>query len=322
MKKMKIAIIGAGISGITIASELQKFSEVKIFEKSRGVGGRMSTRYNEDFAFDHGVQCFTARTKAFQKFLQPFIVSEDVLPWIGKAVNIDIDGKISPRFWFETHLVAVPNMNSLCKKMAIGLDISTSIEVAPITKEDDLWNLKDTNGNDLGNFDFVISTAPQSQTKNLFGENFKIKEVNMQPCFALMIGFKERWQFDWIFAKVRNNPIKLIALNSSKPKRNSQVTSLVIHSRSSWTREHLEDNLDDVMHVLTDNLKNITGIDANKADYKSIHRWRYALVNEEKSEIFLDKNLKLAATSDWTTNSRIEDVWLMAKKLSESLIEK
>ncbi|MBM5782314.1 MAG: hypothetical protein FJ368_02710 [Pelagibacterales bacterium] len=322
MKKMKIAIIGAGISGITIALELQKFAEVKIFEKSRGVGGRMSTRYNEDFAFDHGAQCFTARTKVFQKFLQPFIVSEDVLPWTGKAVNIDIDGKVSPRFWFETHLVAAPNMNSLCKKMAIGLDISTSVEVAPIVKKDDLWNLKDINGNDLGNFDFVISTAPQVQTKNLFGESFKIKEVSMQPCFALMLGFKEKWQFDWIFAKVRNNPIKLIALNSSKPKRNSEVTSLVIHSRSSWSKENLDNNLEEITQVLTDNLKKITGIDANKADYKSIHRWKYALVDEEKSEIFLDKNLKIAATSDWVTNSRIEDVWLMAKKLSESLIEK
>jgi renalase len=73
MKKIKIAIIGAGISGITLAKELEDIAQVKIFEKSRGVGGRMSTRYVEDFAFDHGTQCFSARTKNFQKFLAPFI---------------------------------------------------------------------------------------------------------------------------------------------------------------------------------------------------------------------------------------------------------
>lgn len=74
MTKLRIAIVGAGISGIILANELKKVAAVKIFEKSRGVGGRMSTRYSEQFSFDHGAQCFTARTKAFQKFLQPHIV--------------------------------------------------------------------------------------------------------------------------------------------------------------------------------------------------------------------------------------------------------
>lgn len=66
-----MAIIGAGFSGVVLGQELQKFAEVKIFEKARGCGGRMSTRRIEDFAFDHGSQCFTARSKEFQNFLRP-----------------------------------------------------------------------------------------------------------------------------------------------------------------------------------------------------------------------------------------------------------
>ena len=41
---MRIAIIGAGISSITIAQNLKKIATVSIFEKSRGVGGRMALR--------------------------------------------------------------------------------------------------------------------------------------------------------------------------------------------------------------------------------------------------------------------------------------
>lgn len=319
MTKPKIAIIGAGISGITLALELKKIAEVKIFEKSRGVGGRMSTRYADKFAFDHGAQCFTARTKAFQKFLYPFILSGDVLPWVGKVVNIENNGEISPRFWFETHLVASPNMNSLCKKMAQNLDINCGFEVVPIKKNDFGWLLQDKAGNDLGVFDFVISTAPPEQTKNLFGKNFSVPEVKMQPCFALMLGFEQKWQYDWIFAKVRENPIKLIAVNSSKPNRNAEVTSLVIHSRASWSEDNLEKNQDEVMEILAQNFTKITNIDYTKATYKSLHRWRYALIDEEKAEMFFSPNLSLAATSDWTTNSRIEDVWLNAKKLAQIL---
>ena len=52
--KKKIAIIGAGISGLTLAQKLKEYADVVIYEKSRGVGERMSTHYAEPFYFDHG----------------------------------------------------------------------------------------------------------------------------------------------------------------------------------------------------------------------------------------------------------------------------
>ena len=41
---MRIAVIGAGLSGLVAARSLQQDHDVTIFEKSRGVGGRMGTR--------------------------------------------------------------------------------------------------------------------------------------------------------------------------------------------------------------------------------------------------------------------------------------
>ena len=41
----KIAIIGAGLAGLTLARALPAHAEVTLFEKSRGIGGRMATRY-------------------------------------------------------------------------------------------------------------------------------------------------------------------------------------------------------------------------------------------------------------------------------------
>ncbi|MBU6339514.1 MAG: FAD-dependent oxidoreductase [Rickettsiales bacterium] len=318
MTKPTIAIIGAGISGITLANNLKEIAQVKIFEKSRGVAGRMSTRYFEEFSFDHGAQCFTARTREFQSFLQNFIESGDVAPWLGKAINIDGE-KISTRFWFETHLVACPNMNSLCKKMAKGLDIECEIEIAEVEKENNLWKLKSKNGDYLGLFDLIISTAPPKQTKKLFGKYFDFKEITMQPCFSLMIGFKEKWQNDWIFAKTKNNPIKSIAVNSSKPNRNSEVTSLVIQTKKSWSTQNVDLNPKEVEKILLDNFSKLTNINYTKAHYVSLHRWLYALINEERGEIFFDQKNTLAATGDWVCDSRIEDVWIAANKLSEMI---
>ena len=60
----RVAIIGAGFSEVVLGQELQKSEEVRIFEKARGCGGRMSTRCIADFAFDHGLQCFSAHRKS------------------------------------------------------------------------------------------------------------------------------------------------------------------------------------------------------------------------------------------------------------------
>ena len=65
---MKIAIIGAGIAGLTCAHMLKKYNPI-IFEKSRGIGGRLATRYSDQYQFDHGAQYFTVKDKEFDKFL-------------------------------------------------------------------------------------------------------------------------------------------------------------------------------------------------------------------------------------------------------------
>ncbi|MCV6626839.1 MAG: FAD-dependent oxidoreductase, partial [Cellvibrionaceae bacterium] len=69
----KIAIIGAGLAGLSAAKQLQNRAQVTVFDKARGLGGRMSTRRCEPYFFDHGAQYFTARSEGFKAFLEPLI---------------------------------------------------------------------------------------------------------------------------------------------------------------------------------------------------------------------------------------------------------
>lgn len=322
----KIAIIGAGISGLTLAKELAEQATVIVFEKARGTGGRMSSRRAEPFYFDHGAQCFTARTAEFQEFLKPYFNQGIVNEWQGKVINLEFGKKTTKRLWFEPHLVASPNMNSLCKAMAEGIDIRTSCEVAPVVDRiDERWHLKDSHGSALGAFDWVISTAPPEQTSRLFDVHISadhtLRSVTMRGCFALMLGFNVKWDKTWIAAKVRDNPIKWISVNSSKPGRDQNVTCLVVHSRNDWTDKHIDDDLASVQTTLMEQFTQVTGIDPNHADYLALHRWRYAIVhNAEKTGAYIDSNLKLGATSDWCQTSRIEEVWLHAKDLAHQIV--
>jgi predicted NAD/FAD-binding protein len=42
----RIAILGAGVSGLTVANNLKNHAEITIFEKARSVGGRMSMHHH------------------------------------------------------------------------------------------------------------------------------------------------------------------------------------------------------------------------------------------------------------------------------------
>ena len=71
MSDVSIAVIGAGIAGLACASELSRAdAKVTVFERSRGLGGRLATRRQGNFAFDHGAQFVTARSRPFVQYVE------------------------------------------------------------------------------------------------------------------------------------------------------------------------------------------------------------------------------------------------------------
>jgi renalase len=181
-------------------------------------------------------------------------------------------------------------------------------------------HLADKDGAALGVYDWVISTAPPVQTQRLFAAHVgganPLPDSRLLGCYTLMVGFNTPWSKPWMAAKVHASPIEWIAVNSSKPGRNSAVTSIVAHSSNAWAEEHIDDDIKTAEQFLRAQLEAVSGIDTSTADYFSCHRWRYALVDEPKQFTpFIDATRCIASTGDWCTASRIEDAWLNAMKL-------
>ncbi len=66
-----IAIIGTGIAGLSAARALKDAGHVvQLFDKSRGSGGRMSSKRSDAGALDMGAQYFTARDRRFVNEVQ------------------------------------------------------------------------------------------------------------------------------------------------------------------------------------------------------------------------------------------------------------
>ena len=116
----RVAVIGAGISGLILARTLADAGvAVTVFEKSRGVGGRMATRRTQDgLRFDHGAQYFTVRDPRSQRFLNAWQADGIVQPWKGRIVSLR-NGTVEYEKTPTNRFVAGPGMNAVCKQLGV-----------------------------------------------------------------------------------------------------------------------------------------------------------------------------------------------------------
>ena len=320
---VKCAIIGAGITGLRLAAALRTKADVQVFEKSRGFGGRMSTRRADEFQFDHGAQYFTAHSTDFERFLAPFIGAGHVARWQPRLATLGRAGQPAP-VWTAPRYVAVPGMNALCKAMAEEIDVTLATRIGSITRKGVQWQLASETGEDCGLFDWVISTAPAEQTVRLMPAGFAatdaLRAVKMQGCYSLMVGIAGPLKLDWDAAHVLDSPVAWVAQNQTKQGR-AAGASLICQTRNDWAEAHLEDDQESVRDGLLEELARLTGCELATPAYLSLHRWRFAKVERPADQPFLiDEDQGLAATGDWCGSGRVETGFDNAGALAKKVL--
>jgi renalase len=321
----RVAVIGAGLSGLVAAREIEKSCEVTVFEKSRGYGGRMATRYCGGFEFDHGAQFFTARSLKFQKFLEPLIAKGAVVCWRARFVELNRHTVTATADWDASfpHYVGAPRMNSIGRYLADGLTIQKNTTVARLDRESDRWRLTDSEGNALGEFDWVVVALPAAQARALVPADSHLNQVagdvQMRACFALMLGFDQPPALPWQAAMVHSSDVSWISVNSSKPGRADRF-ALVAHSTNAYADANLESDRSAVQNHLLAEASEITGIDCGQAVFCQLQRWRYA--NTEKRSgpaCLVDAEMQLAGCGDWFRHGRVEAAFSSGLEVAEKL---
>lgn len=318
-----LAVIGAGISGLTVASQLKQYFDIKVFDKSRGVSGRMSTRAALPYRFDHGAQYFKVREPQFAHFIHTAIEQGLVAEWHPRVVELAPDG-IKPMANEQPWYVATPTMTALNKALASDCDVQLNQRVQSLEFVADQWQLLNDAGQSLGSYDFVISAIPQPQLALLCPEmvaaDNALASVTMSGCFSLMLGCSTEQLLDFDFARVSNSPIGIISHNSSKPGR-EDAPSVVVQSTNHWAEQMIDQPLEDVEQYLIEELSRQTGIDYQTLDYSTLHRWRYAFVNQALGASFYRHDtLPFAACGDWCLGARIESAYMSGFNLARALI--
>lgn len=321
----RVAIVGAGLAGLTLAHRLAPKHTVTVYEKSRGPGGRMATRYAGAFEFDHGAQYFTARTRAFREFLEPLIGEGLITPWRARCVEISPTGAVIQRAWDESEprYVGVPRMNVFGKALAGGLDIRFGTAVERVERSGTGWRLLLADTPEPVDTDWLLVTTPLPQAKALLadveGFGAALGERQMLGCFSLMLGFESPPAVAFDAALVYGADIRWIAVNSSKPGR-GPASTMVVHAANRWTDANIEVELDAVRGHMLNEVHRVIGIRAADAVHQDIHRWRFAnAVKADGASHFLSPRQRLGVAGDGWLGGKVESAFTSADGLSNDL---
>ncbi|KRD29730.1 hypothetical protein ASE36_14040 [Rhizobium sp. Root274] len=284
----------------------------------------MATRRREECAFDHGAQYFTARSERFRTLVREAMIAGSLAEWpaavptLTGPAQLATDGRSG-----EARYVGAPAMTGLANHMARGLEIQREITITPLISEENGWRLRDQDQRDLGRFDLVISTAPAPQTARLMPQAFSghaaLAEVRLSGCFTLMIGLEIAPQLGFEAARIDDEILSFMAVNSTKPGRPGKP-ALVVHSRNDWAEANLESDRGAVTEQMLASLENRTGVNFRQAPWIDLHRWRFANVEQAAGEPFLfDPALGLGACGDWCIGNRVEAAFQSASALADLL---
>ena len=341
-KPRRIAVIGAGIAGLSCARTLaQAGHDLEVFEKDGRPGGRMSSLDTPFGSFDHGAQYFTIRDPRLSAALAtaPGVCRR----WSANAVRVlDSYGQLveAAKPGGESHWVATPEMTSLAAAWAEPLARSSRLRLATrvhrIERESGpraRWCLlaEGERGEALrlAGYDQVLLALPVGAARDLLRASVlppallgSLTDVRVSPCWSLMLAYPQAQQPEptrfgpqWNAARSIHHRLAWVCRESSKPGR-SQVERWTAQASPAWSEEHLDDDHATVLAKLLKAFGEVTGIRAQPG-FSQVHRWRQAKTVKPLGQPCLwDASTGIGLAGDWCLGHRVEDAFVSGLELA------
>merc|ERR1711879_505273 len=189
---------------------IKKGFDVKIFEKSRGTGGRLSSKYIGDKFVDHGTPYIKTDDKSFYNFLET-------------KVDIGVLKKIDGTFY------PTKGINKLCSSLIDKKDVNN-------------WKLFDENEKIYDDFDFLILTIPATQIiENSFDLNkndLEQLEQILYETMATLICFKDNSKkID--LSSIKDDKFFFKVIDNSFKYEYKEFQSFVFHINKSFVEKNI-----------------------------------------------------------------------------------
>lgn len=321
-----IAIIGTGIAGLSAAQTLHMAGQaVQLFDKSQSSGGRMASKRSDAGALDLGAQYFTARDRRFIDAVQQWQTRGWVAEWTPSLYNFS-EGRLSASPDEQVRWVGTPRMSAITRAMLGALPINFSCRITEVFRGKQHWGLQDAEGQSHGPFSHVIIATPAPQASALLAAAPKLAgaaaSVAMEPAWAVALAFTTPLDTPVEGCFVQGSPLDWLARNRSKPGRDTQMDTWVLHASNSWSKQHLDLPKETVIEQLHGAFAELIGCAVPAPVFSLAHRWLYARpVSSHEWGSLADADLGLYACGDWCLSGRVEGAWLSGQEAAKRLLE-
>lgn len=270
----RIGILGAGIAGLAAARVLRAGGFAPfVFDKGRGIGGRMATRRTENAVFDHGAQYFTARSEQFQALLSDAEHASAITVWCH-----GFEGAGGHPRWR-----GVNGMTDLPKFMANGIEVHRSTQASAITRQDSAIEVRFADASPQ-HFDGLIATCPVPQALALLdatafacerGTMSLLAGISYSPCFALMVELDGPSAIPPPGGRAFDppEPIAWVADNTAKGVSRGNA-ALTLHAGPLFSKDYRDHDRAEVQGHLLDAAAPLLG--GSRVLAAQLHRWLYA----------------------------------------------
>jgi predicted NAD/FAD-dependent oxidoreductase len=306
-----VLVVGAGISGLTLARLLaQNGVKVSVFEKSRGLGGRLASRRGGGHVWDHGI---------------PSLNPEDIPP------EVYVDWKkleiLQPRKDQEKLSWICPEgITQLPKALEKGLTVyrETKIETIRVGPGGKVWMI----GDDSGGWHYgsqLILAVPAPQALALLDGAFphqmvslkeSLSRIQYRPTLTVLATVNRK--------KFRNlnlkpfDPIETIVDNGEKGVLQGEG-SLTIYLNEKYSLKNFEVDENKVIAEITKLLGKRNQIEIHQ---QTLKRWRYSQVTQALEESYLSAKLTspLFVIGDGFCGGGLKGALLSATALADKLL--
>ena len=324
-----IAIVGAGLAGLTAALPLQAAGySLLLLEKSRGLGGRLASyRLNGDRC-DRGLRYLTEEGRLLSGLVRSLGERQVLSPWITASHRYTAEGlQPNPP---QTHYVAPEGMSQIAKELGRDVPVWYSRRVAAITPQAPGWRVRleaVRAGSDAAlevTARAVILAIPAPQAVTILdtvpGMNAdvmnRLQSVTYDPCLTLLAQYSGNQvpaEIPWRSVEFPGDPdLSWLGLDSSKRESSSSGRDrpvVVINSSAELARSHLDDPdfTEVIEHLLSQGATRL-GSWLQTPEHRHLHRWRYAIPAQvwPQDTVVFDTRSPLVCCGDWCGSRQVE----------------
>lgn len=297
-----VAIIGAGMAGLAAARRLTAAgNHVVLFEKSRGVGGRVATRRVEGCIVDHGAQVIKPDGSTLADVMLHQLPAAELVEVLAPVRTIDRTGEILPEdphysaqraFTYRNGMTTLPKL-LLAALPADLFELRLGTRIGTIEESADGLLLRDDQGREVLRAECAVLTAPAPQAADLLGACSlqetaltrtridALRSVPYHPCLSVLLGYAAPASPAPAYALLaadRTQPLLWLAFEQTKgPSRVPHGEAALIAQLGPAVSQELYEASDaEVLDLTLRELRVLFGAAYAHPRWHQVKRWRYS----------------------------------------------